>query len=194
MVDNIRFVNSSLTNPSISDTLGDIWDRAERWRVKPAYIDRAAIEEMRWKLDLLEYQVTPKPGWSISPAPVIGHPICSEPGCKAGRREGLYNHAGKGFDPVWYCLDHLNTLEHTHHVPGSPHSKTAVTQLAEEMSRRWPKFLEEVRRDTANQMAERSAKVPVGTPNGSGVSEGASVAAGSEGPASDLLSEVPQEE
>lgn len=116
-------------------TVVDKW-----WAGEIGRVDRPAIEALRFELDLLEYLITERGTGDPKPAPQIGNPICSEPGCKAGWRDGLLNHAAAGFDPVWYCSQHLKQLEHTHHVPGSQHPVTPLKQKAAEMSRAWTRF------------------------------------------------------
>lgn len=104
--------------------------------------NRLDIIALHFDLDLLEYMITAKSGWEVSPGPAIGNPICSEPGCKADWRAGLLNHAAAGFDPVWYCMKHVKSLEHSHHVPGTPErTKELMLAKAREEAAKWGSFV-----------------------------------------------------
>src|SRR6266851_721722 len=92
--------------------------KTQWWLTTSTPITRNEIEEVRKMLGLLEYLVTPRSGWTPNETLSINEPICSEPGCKAGWRAGLINYAGAGYDPVWYCLEHTKSMQHTPTPPG----------------------------------------------------------------------------
>lgn len=130
-----------------------IKDTIESWLKNGETPQRKEIESLRWGIDLFAFLAAPRIGWFEGPQPTIGNPICFEPGCKARRMDGLVNHAGAGFDPVWYCRNHVKTVTNADeegksqpiHIPGLPEfSLEARLQKAKEMSGRWNKYMEEV--------------------------------------------------
>lgn len=124
----------------IKESLDRLHTKLRSWYTTPP--NRAAIVALREELGLLEYLITPAlTGGEPSPGPTISNPICSEPGCKAGWREGLLNHASAGVDPVWYCTAHLKPLEHSHHVPGLAHPIGPKIQRAKDLKKEAEWFL-----------------------------------------------------
>lgn len=120
---------------------------------------RSDIEKVRSALGRLEYLATPKLGWEESPGPTIGAPICSEERCK--ETQLLYNHAPAGFDPVWYCQQHLKNLEHSHHVPGTEEtSETVRLERARTSAKQWTRYLEQMEAEVVRQQtpAEESGR------------------------------------
>lgn len=128
----------------IVECLREIKRKVDGWLVpsltgRPS---RAEVAEVRALLGVLEYHCRGHYGWIERPGPSVGDPICSEPGCKAGWREGLLNYAPAGRDPVWYCLEHVKPLEHSHHVPGQPEwGQDVRLAKAREGAKAWVAFL-----------------------------------------------------
>lgn len=132
-----RFEDSA----SQDETISRLLVRVSSWFGHPP--SREDIEKLRWDLDLLEYQLQPKPGWSPREAPQVRSPVCAAPGCKAGWKQGLVNQAGPWNDPVWYCQEHepAYRANGVSAPPASPIPAGPMLQKAREMSKRWPAFL-----------------------------------------------------
>lgn len=131
-----EFGNSQETVISCLGLLNSWLDRLQE-------LTRSDIEQLRWKLDLLEYQITPKPGWQPGPIRQPSNPICAHPGCKAGWRTGLVNQADPSHDSVWYCQEHEPNyrVNGVSAPPGSPVPPGPLLAKATEMAERWSKFL-----------------------------------------------------
>lgn len=115
------------------------------WEILPEQQPtRHDINELRWLLDLLEYQVTPKSGWISSESPQISSPVCAHPGCKANWRNGLVNQAAPWNDPVWFCQEHIPDykVNGVSALPGSQQPPELLLAKAEEMAGRWQQFLQ----------------------------------------------------
>lgn len=113
------------------------------WSTKVPSISRADLEQLRYKIDLLEYQLIPKPSWTAPARRQIGNPVCATPACKAGWRQGLINQASPDRDPVWYCQEHEPSYRANgvSAPPGSRPSPGLMLAKAREMADRWGKFL-----------------------------------------------------
>ncbi len=134
-------VAGSPMNRQVRAQLGKIKDQLTQWHASIDPPTRAQIEAAKWDLDLLLFLSTPREGWKLSAPPTIHSPICAEPGCKAGWREGLINYAQPENDPVWYCKRHAFEPEVGGHAPaGTLPPVKALHDKAVEMAGRWTVF------------------------------------------------------
>ena len=136
--------------------LGKLRQQIVQWLAVDEAPTRDQIESVKWDLDLLLFLGTPRRGWEPSPAPTIHSPICAEPGCKAGWREGLVNHAQPENDPVWYCRKHSMEAEIGGHMPpSSPIELKPRHDRAVEMAGRWAayeaKLAEQLKAEAENE-------------------------------------------
>lgn len=140
-------------NEQVRAHLGKIKLQLVKWLASADLPTAAEVETTQRDLNLLLYIIRGNQGWAPSASPVIGSPICSEPGCKAGWREGLINYAQPENDPVWYCIKHgrlptVATMNDKgelqsgggHRPPGSPPELKSLHARAVEMVGRWTAF------------------------------------------------------
>jgi hypothetical protein len=125
----------------INQQLNKLKAQIEQWLDSNEPPTAAEIEAAKRDINLLLFLSAPREGWTVSPAPAIGSPICAHLGCKAGWQEGLVNYAATANDPVWYCVKHGKKPDTGGHLPpGSLLPLKPLHDKAIEMAGRWTAF------------------------------------------------------
>jgi len=127
--------------PAIRLRIGALKVQLTEWLSSLEPPTRDQIETALRDLSLLLYLSEPQQGWEASPAPAVNSPICAQPSCKAGWREGLINYAHPDNDPVWFCRQHAIKIQAGGHAPpGTLLPPKLLHDKSIDMAKRWTAF------------------------------------------------------